>query len=67
MENYLLNKPDKKRVRKADNETTGKASEQQNEEKKISSNIVFKLFFSPIYILKSIVKLRKRNDSNEGN
>jgi hypothetical protein len=47
-------KSDKKRVRKADNETAGKR------------NIVFKLLFSPIYIFKAIFKLRKRNDSNNG-
>ncbi len=59
-------KPDKKKVRKADNETAGKMSEQQIEDKKASRNIVLKLLFSPIYILKAIVKLRKRNDSNKG-
>ncbi|MGR3293600.1 MAG: methyl-accepting chemotaxis protein, partial [Candidatus Scalindua sp.] len=58
-------KPDRKRAGKADKETTGNVSEQQIEEKKISSNKVFKLLFSPIYILKSIVKLRKRDDSNK--
>jgi methyl-accepting chemotaxis protein len=60
-------KPDKKKVRKADNETAGRVSEQQFEDKKTSGNIVFKLLLSPIiYILKVIVKLRKRNDSNKG-
>ncbi|MFQ5687712.1 MAG: methyl-accepting chemotaxis protein [Candidatus Scalindua sp.] len=60
-------KPDKKKVRKADNETAGKVSKQQFEDKKTSSNMVFKLLLSPIYILKAIVKLRKRNDStNKG-
>jgi hypothetical protein len=57
---------DKNKVRKADNETAGKVSEQQIEDKKTSRNIIFKLLFSPIYILKAIVKLRKRNDSNNG-
>jgi len=56
-------KSDKKKVRKADNETAGKVSEQQIEDKKTSRNIVFKLLFSPIYILKAIVKLRKHDDS----
>ena len=59
-------KPDKKKVRKADDETAGKVSEQQIEDKKASRNIVLKLLFSPIYILKAIAKLRKRNDSNNG-
>ena len=59
-------KSGKKRARKAGNETTGKVSERQIEEKKVSSNIVSKLLFSPIYILKAIVKLRKRNDTNKG-
>ena len=56
-------KPDKKKVRKAGNETAGKVSEQQIEDKKASRNIVFKVLFSPIHILKAITKLRKRNDS----
>ena len=43
----------------------GKVSEPQIENKKTSSSIVFKLLFSPIYILKSIVKLGKRNDPNK--
>lgn len=55
----------KKRSTKADNKTTGKVSEQQIEEEKTSINMVFKLLFSPIYVLKEIVKPRKRNDSNE--
>jgi hypothetical protein len=49
-----------------DNETVSKVSEQQIEDKKVSSNMVFKLLFSPVYILRAIVKLRKRNDSNKG-
>ncbi|MBC8550763.1 MAG: hypothetical protein H8D23_14055 [Candidatus Brocadiales bacterium] len=56
---------DKKRARKADNETDGKVSEQQIEQNKTSGSMVFKLLFSPIYILKVIVKLRKRNDSSK--
>jgi methyl-accepting chemotaxis protein len=65
-EDLHTRKPDKKKVRKADNETAGKVSEQQIEDKKTSRNIVFKLLFSPIYILKAIFKLRNRNDSNNG-
>ncbi|MDP6924800.1 MAG: methyl-accepting chemotaxis protein [Candidatus Scalindua sp.] len=59
-------KSDKESTGKADNETTEKVSEQQIEKKETSGSKVFKLLFSPIYILKSIVKLRKRNDSNKG-
>ena len=59
-------KSGKKRARKDDNEAAGKVSEQQIEEKKISSNMASKVLLSPIYILKAIVKLRKCNDSNKG-
>jgi len=59
-------KSDQKKVRMADNKTAGKVSEQQVEYKTTSRNIVFKLLFSPIYILKAIVKLIKRNDSSNG-
>jgi methyl-accepting chemotaxis protein len=46
----------------------GKLSAQKpdNPDKKPSSSMVFKLLFSPIYILKGIIKRRKYNDTNKG-
>lgn len=58
-------KPDRNKAGKADNETAG-VSEQQIQEKKASSSMVSKLLLSPIYILKLIVKQRKRNDPSKG-
>jgi len=54
-------KSDKESAGKADNKTTDKVSEQQIEVKKTSGGKVFKLLFSPILILQSIIK---RKDGN---
>ncbi len=51
---------------KTDNETSSQVQGQNVTDLKTSSNMVFKLLFSPIYIMKSIVKLRKHDDSNKG-
>ncbi len=56
----------KTNVGKNDGETSRKMSEHNVVSLKTPGNIVFKLFSLPIYILKSIAKLRKRNDSNNG-
>ncbi len=54
-------------ARKDDNETFDQALGQKSSGKKKSSNIVFKLFFSPIYILKTIFNRRKHNNSDSNN
>ena len=53
-------------VKKNDNETSNHVPGQNTTSIKTSDNIVFKLISLPISILKSIAKLRKRNDSNNG-
>ncbi|MBT6052375.1 MAG: hypothetical protein HOG49_36695, partial [Candidatus Scalindua sp.] len=58
-------KSDKESAGKVDIETTDKVSEQQIEEKKTSGGKVFKLLISPIFILQSIVKRKKDNDSGK--
>ena len=58
--------PKKKHIQKANHEAGDQTQEQQISGNKMRGNIVFKLLLSPIYILKSIVNLRKRNESDKG-